>query len=423
MFRIWNSAPHPLEKLMRVFKLLSILLGFFVTVSAVDRDWPQWHGPDRNNISPETGLLKGWPKAGPPTVWSVSGLGRGYGTIAIQGDRLYVQGTQGSESVVFCLSLANGKKIWTRPLGRNLDQDKGGGPRGTPTVEADRVYALSENGDLACLNARDGSVVWTLNILTAFKGPNPKWLISESPLIDGNNLIVTPGGDKAGIVALDKVNGKTVWTAAELSDQAAYSSCIVANVQGVRTIMTLTSGGGVGVRAGDGKLMWRYPRVANRVANVATPVFFNDKVFYTSAYDTGCVLLRLKTDKGLVQTEEAYFSPNMMNHHGGVILVNGHLYGFSNAILTCMEFETGKVCWRDRSVGKGTLTYADGNLYILSEENKVALAEANPSAYVEKGRFEIEDQGWPSWAHPVVHGGNLYIRNQGTLACYNVKAK
>jgi outer membrane protein assembly factor BamB len=206
-------------------------------------------------------------------------------------------------------------------------------------------------------------------------------------------------------------------------DQAAYSSCIVANIQGVRTIMTLTSRAGVGVRANDGKLMWRYDRVANRVANVATPIFFNDKVFYTSAYDTGCALLRLKSENGLVKAEEAYFSPDMMNHHGGAVLVNGYLYGFSNAILTCMEFATGKVLWRNRSVGKGCLTYADGSLFLLSEDNKVGLAEANPSAYVEKGRFEITDQGWPSWAHPVVHGGRLYIRNQGVLACYDIKAK
>ncbi len=408
---------------MPLFKFLSIFLGFFVTAAAVDRNWPQWRGPDRNNISGESGLAKEWPKGGPPAIWSISGLGRGYGTVAIHHDRIYVQGTQGPESVVFCLSLAEGKKIWVRPIGPNLDHDRGGGPRATPTVEDDRIYALSENGDLACIQAQNGSPIWTLNILTAFKGSNPKWLISESPLIDGKNLIVTPGGSKAGIVALDKMTGKTVWTAAELSDPAAYSSCIVASVQGVRTIMTLTAGAGVGVRASDGKLMWRYTRVANQVANVATPIFFNDKVFYTSAYDTGCALLRLKSADGLVHAQEAYFSPDMMNHHGGVVLVNGYLYGFSNAILTCMEFDTGKVRWRNRSVGKGSLTYADGNLYLLSEDNKVGLAAANPSAYIEKGRFEIADQGWPSWAHPVVHGGKLYIRNQGTISCYDIRAK
>lgn len=409
---------------MRSIKLLLTLIGYFIIAgAAADRDWPQWQGPDRTGVSTETGLLKQWPQGGPPMTWLISNLGKGYGSVAIQGDRVYVQGTQAGNSVVFCLSRADGKTIWTRALGRSLDSDKGGGPRGTPTVDGDRVYALSENGDLACLHPKDGSAVWMRNILKEFNGSNPNWLLSESPLIDGNNLIITPGGNKAGIAALDKATGKTVWTATELSDPAAYSSCIVADVQGVRTIMTLNSKAGVGVRANDGKLMWRYEKVANRTANITTPIFFKDKVFYTSAYNTGCALLRLKAENGEVKAEEVYFSRDMMNHHGGVVLVNGYLYGFSNAILTCMEFETGKVRWRHRSVGKGCLTYAGGNLYLLSEDNIVGLAEANEESYVEKGRFQIADQGLPSWAHPVVCGGKLYIRNQGVLACYDIKAK
>ncbi len=409
---------------MRRYKLSLLAIGcFFLGGVAAEKDWPQWHGPDRTNISTETGLLQQWPQGGPPKVWSVSSLGRGYGSIAIQGDRVYVQGTQGSSSVVFCLNRADGRTIWARPLGTALDQEKGGGPRGTPTADGERIFALSEGGNLACLRSKDGSVIWSRNILKDFGGSNPEWLMSESPLIDGSNLIVTPGGNRAGIVALDLATGDTVWTTRELSDPAAYSSCIVADVQGIRTIMTLTSQAGVGVRARDGKLMWRYERVANDTANVATPIFFRDKVFYTSAYGTGCALLRLRAENGVVKAEPVYFSRDMMNHHGGVILVNGYFYGYSNAILTCMEFETGKVLWRNRSVGKGCLTYADGRLYLLGESNTVGLAEANPTAYVERGRFQIADQGWPSWAHPVVCGGRLYIRNQGVLACYDIKAK
>ena len=409
---------------MRVQRLFLMILGCCsLAVTAAEKDWPQWRGPDRTGLSTETGLLKQWPRTGPPVAWSITGLGRGYGTVALAGNRMYVQGTQGNSSAVFCLNRADGKTLWTRALGRTLDQDKGGGPRGTPTVDGQLVYALSENGDLACLQADSGTVVWTRNILREFNGSNPKWLLSESPLIDGNHVIITPGGSKAGIAALDKTTGKTVWTTSGLSDPAAYSSCIVEDVQGVRTIMTLTSRAGVGVRASDGKLMWRYDQVANDTANVTTPVFFKDQVFYTSAYNTGSALLRLKAANGEVKAEEAYFSRQMMNHHGGVILVNGFLYGFSNAILTCMEFETGKVRWQNRSVGKGSLTYADGNLYLIGEGNIVGLAEANPAAYVEKGRFQIADQGWPSWAHPVVCGGRLYIRNQGVLASYDITAR
>ena len=386
-------------------------------------DWPQWRGPERTSLSKETGLMKSWPATGPTVAWTISNLGPGYGSVAIKDDRIYIQGVKNSESVLFCLNRADGKVVWTQALGRTLDQDRGPGPRGTPTVDGDRVYALSENGDLACLKIKDGSANWRRNILKDFGGSNITWLISESPLVDGNRVIVTPGGEGASIVALDKMTGNTVWTSKELSDPAGYSSCVAADIGGVRAIIGFTGRAAVGVRASDGKLMWRYENVANRTANIATPIFYDNKVFYSSAYGTGCALLGLKAEGGEVKAQEIYFNKEMQNHHGGLVLVNGYLYGFSNAILHCMEFATGKTMWRHRSVGKGTLTYADGNLYLLSEGNVVGLAEASPEGYKEKGRFEIADQGLPSWAHPVVCGGKLYIRNQGILACYDIKAR
>jgi outer membrane protein assembly factor BamB len=385
-------------------------------------DWPQWRGPDRNGISRETGLAKSWPSAGPPSIWSISNLGQGYGALAIKGDRIYVQGVEGRNSVVFCLNRLDGKIVWTAALAEKMEQDRGSGPRGTPTLDGDRGYALSENGELACLRLQDGTKIWRRNILQDFGGRNPHWLLSESPLIDGNRVIVTPGGPNACIVALDKLSGKQIWASQDLSDGAGYSSCIIGEVQGVRAIMTLTDRAGVGVRASDGKLMWRYDKVANRTANVTTPIFHDNSVFYTSAYGTGCALLGLAAQDGAVKAEEIYFSRDMQNHHGGVILHNGYLYGFSSSILTCMEFKTGRVAWKDRSVGKGSLTYADGNLYLLSENNVAGLAEATPDAYREKGRFPIPDQGLPSWAHPVVCGRRLYLRNQSMLTCYDVKA-
>jgi outer membrane protein assembly factor BamB len=383
-------------------------------------DWPQWHGPARTNLSSETGLLKEWPAGGPKPLWTVRGLGAGYGSLAIRGDRIYLQGASGGRSVVLALNRSDGQQIWNAPIGRALDQDRGGGPRGTPSVEGDTIYVLTEDGDLACVRDGDAHVVWKRNILRDFSGRNPYWLISESPLIDGQKLIVTPGGRGAGIVALDKSSGKEIWRSSELSDPAGYASCIVADVQGVRTVMNLTAEAGVGVRASDGKLMWHYEKAANGTANCTTPVYADNKVFYTSAYGTGCGLLRLSNQGGIIKADEGYFSRDMQNHHGGVVLVNGHIYGFSNSILTCMDFAEGHTRWRDRSVGKGSVTYADGMLYLLGENNQVALAEATPDGYREHGRFGIEDQGRPSWAHPVVCGGRLYIRNQGTLSCYDV---
>jgi len=344
--------------------------------------------------------------------------------VAVAGDRVFVQGMKEKrQSMVTSLDRATGKAVWSVALGSSGENEQGSGPRGTPTVDGDRVYALSENGDLACLMVADGKVVWRRNILRDFSGRNINWLISESPLVDGERLIVSPGGRNAGMAALDKMTGATIWVSKELSDEAGYASPVVADVQGVRTIMTLTGNAGIGVRATDGKLMWRYGKVANNTANITTPVYSNGRVFFTSAYGTGGALLGLKAAGDAVSAQEIYFTNNMQNHHGGVVLVDGYLYGFNNSILTCLEFETGKVMWRDRSVGKGSVAYADGRLYVLSENNIVGLVEASPKGYRETGRFTIADQGWPSWAHPAVSGGRLYLRNQNVLASYDVRAQ
>jgi outer membrane protein assembly factor BamB len=394
------------------------------TVPSGPADWPQLRGPERNGVSKDTGLIKQWPSSGPQRVWSISSLGEGFGSIAIKGDRIFVQGTKESASVIFCLNRADGKMVWSAALGPKVNEGRGNGPRSTPTIDNDRVYVLTENGDLACLRAPDGSPVWRKNILKEFGGSNPGWLISESPLIDGDRVIVTPGGNGAGIVALDKMTGKEIWRSKELSDEAGYSSAIAADVGGVRTIMNFTSRAAVGVRASDGKLMWRNSSAANGTANCATPVFADGKVFFTSDYGTGAALLGLSAQGGEVKAQELYFTKEMKNHHGGVVLLNGYLYGFSGSSgLTCIEFATGKRMWVNRSVGKGSLAYADGMLYLLSEKQVVGLAEANPNAYVEKGRFSIPDQGKDSWAYPVVAGGKLYIRDQETLTAYDVKAK
>ena len=409
---------------MRSVLTLLVLLPSASLVRAqgpVSSDWPQWRGPERTGISPESGLLRTWPKGGPAVVWTASDLGAGYGSVAVAGDRVFVQGMRNRQSMVTSLNRADGRVVWTRALGQAGNNDRGPGPRSTPTVDGDRLYVLTENGHLACLRAADGAIVWQRNILADFRARNINWLLSESPLVDGDRVIVSPGGRGAGMVALDKASGKTVWESKELSDEAGYSSAIVADVGGVRTLMTLTADAGVGVRASDGKLMWRYRNVANRTANAATPVYGSNRVFYSSAYGTGGALLALRAANGEVRAEEAYFTRDMQNHHGGMVLLNGYLYGFNNSILTCLEFATGKLMWRDRSVGKGSLAAADGHLYVLSENNVVGLVEATQTGYREKGRFTIRDQGLPSWAHPAISGGRLYIRNQGTLSVYTVR--
>jgi hypothetical protein len=385
-------------------------------------DWPQWRGPDRSGVSKEAGLLRQWPASGPAVAWAATGLGAGYGSVAISGDRVFVQGTRERQSTVTSLNRADGKVVWTRAIGSRGDNDRGSGPRSTPTVDGDRVYVLTETGDLAGLRVADGAILWQRNILRDFRAANINWLMSESPLVDGARLVVTPGGASGGMVALDKTTGKTIWATQELDDEAGYASPIAADIHGVRTYVTLTSGAGVGVRASDGKLMWRYTPAANRTANVTTPIVADNKVFYSSAYGTGGALVGLRSSGGEVRAQEIYFTRDMQNHHGGVVLVDGYLYGYNNSVLTCLEWATGKLMWRDRSVGKGAVSFADGHLYIVGENNTVGLVEATPAGYREKGRFTTRDQGWPSWAHPAIAGGRLYIRDQGTLTSYIVRA-
>jgi outer membrane protein assembly factor BamB len=398
----------------------AVLLG--VTAIHAAADWPQWQGPDRTRLSKETGLLKEWPAAGPSVVWTATGLGSGYGSMAVAGDRVFVQSARVRNSVVIALNRADGKEVWSKALGASLTDDRGPGPRGTPTVDGDRIYALSENGDLVCLKT-DGTAVWQRNILRDFRGRQLQWLISESPLVDGPHVVVSPGGPGAGVVKLDKMTGQTVWASKDLSDQAGYSSLIAADVQGVRVYLAFTSTAGVGVRASDGRVMFRYSKAANYVANVATPIFHDNKVFFSSGYGTGGGLVDLTAQNGEVRAKEVYFTNNMKNHHGGIVLVDGYLYGFNDSILTCLEFATGKMMWRDRSVGKGSVISADGSLYIQSENNIIGLADATPSGYREKGRLRIPDKGLPSWAHPVVSDGRLYVRNQDTVIVYDIKAR
>ena len=264
-----RCLPRGRSRAMTMTRAFVFAVTVLLSVSAIHAaaDWPQWQGPDRTRLSKETGLLKEWPAAGPPVVWTANGLGSGYGSMAIAGDRVFVQGTRGGSSVVIALNRADGKEVWSKALGAPQTNNRGPGPRGTPTIDGDRLYALTENGDLACLGI-DGSAVWQRNILRDFGGSQLQWLISESPLVDGAHLIVSPGGRGAGIVKLDKMTGKTVWTTKELSDAAGYSSVIAADVQGIRTYMTFTGAAGVGVRASDGKLMFRYrrPRTTSRTS-------------------------------------------------------------------------------------------------------------------------------------------------------------
>lgn len=402
------------------------LLGVLATTTALASDWPQWRGPDRTGLSKETGLLKSWPAGGPRLVWKGTNLGEGHATPSVAGGRIFGMGLRGDEEVVWALSEQTGKELWHTRIagGVQLDAGQGGyGSRSTPTVVGDKLYTLGVSGEAACLSVADGKLLWHHNLVSEFGGSIPRWGYSESPLVDGNTVVVAPGGNKATIIGLNKTTGATLWqTAVPGGDAAHYSSAIAASVGGQKEYIHFLSSGVIGLSASDGKFLWRYNQPANGTANCATPIFHDQHVFAASGYGQGAGLAHLEATANGVTPKEVYATKQMRNHHGGVILVGEYLYGCDDRTLTCMELKTGKVLWANQSVGKGSLTYADGHLYLRSEKGPVGLIEATPSGYVEKGRFEQpERSGAASWPYPVIANGHLYLRDQGILLCYDVR--
>ena len=399
---------------------LAVIALFLSTEIAaqVGADWPQWRGPNRDGISKETGLLKQWPEQGPPLVWKSTGAGRGYSSLSVANGRLYTMGLRGDKEFVIAFDVATGKEVWATPHGGAYRDSRGDGPRGTPTFEGGRLYSLGGNGDLSSIDAKTGKIIWSMNVLQKFGGENIGWGISESPLVLGEKLIVNAGGPGASVVALNKKDGALIWKSQ--SDKAGYSSGMPVQIGDTTQVVFFTNNRAVGLDLKDGKLLWDYPRAANNVANVATPVVRGNRVFISSDYGTGAGMVEIKADG---KAQEVYFTKDMRNHHSSSILVGDYLYGFSSSVLTAMRFDTGEVAWRDRSVGKGSLVYADGNLYALSENGVVGLIEASPKGYVEKGRFRIQQDSLPTWTHPIVVGGRLYLRDQDTIYAYDVREK
>ncbi|HEY7500184.1 MAG TPA: PQQ-binding-like beta-propeller repeat protein [Vicinamibacterales bacterium] len=397
----------------------SLLLSLPATVSnRAPDDWPQWRGPNRDGLSAEKGLLKDWPQGGPPLAWQAKGAGEGYSSFAVSQGRLYTLGARGDAEYVIAFDAASGKRLWERQHGRRFSNDRGDGPRATPTIEGDRVYAFGASGDLSVLNAATGEPYWSMNLLKQFGGSNIQWGLSESPLVLTDRILVNAGGT---IVALRKTDGSAIWKTQ--GDDAGYSSAVAQRVGNVNQAIFFTSARALGVDIDSGRQLWSYGQVANQVANIATPIVRGNHVFVSSDYGTGSALLEMTASGNSVRAREVYFTRQMKNHHATSVLVGDHLYGFDSAILTALKFDTGQVAWQNRSVGKGSLVFADDRLYLFSENGVVGLAEASPAGYREHGRFEIRTGRQPSWSHPVVSGGRLFLRDQDNVYAYDVRER
>ncbi len=393
-------------------------------VQASVASWPQFRGPNRDDISIDKGLLAEWPKDGPPVAWKAAGVGEGFSSVSVSGGRVFTMGNRDGTSYVHALNQATGILLWSTKVGA-----AGGNLGCTPTVDGDRLYAIGQEGDLVCLSIVDGAVRWRKNFKKDFGGNCGGWNYTESPLVDGDKLVCTPGAASSLLVALDKRTGSVIWKCPSPFGEATagYSSMVIAEVGGNRHYVQLTAGGVVGVGAKDGKLLWSYDKLGNNTANIPSPIVLKDRVFCSAGYGKGAALLQLTANGSSVSARELYFNRGLTNKHGGLVLIGDHVYGDhdDSGRPFCAEVNSGNVIWRkvERGPGRGsaTVTYADGHLYFRFDNGIMALVEASPRAYREISTFKIPNSGSASWAHPVVVGGRMYLREQDTLWCYNVK--
>ena len=411
------------------FNVLALVVCALLNNVARSEDWPSWRGPNRDDISSETGLLKSWPEGGPEKLWTSKDAGLGYSGFSIVNGVLFTMGADGtaeeSNEFVIALKAESGEKIWQTNVGQYLDNGWGGGPRSTPTISGDLLVAISGKGDVVCLSVKDGAEKWRAS-LTGLGGTIPSWGFCESALIDGDRVLVTPGGANGTIACFNLQTGEKIWQSSEITDPANYSSIITVDHFGKRQYIQLTGQKVFGLD-GDGKLLWQHD-FPGRVAVVPTPIYKDGQVFVTAGYGAGCLLVNIT---GNNKVEKIYDNKVMKNHHGGVLLSGDYLYGHSdgNGII-CQNFNTGKLVWSDnkKNDSKGAVAYADGMLYCLSEENgDCFLVEASSTEYKEVSRFKLEPQTTQRssrgrvWTHPVISNGRLYLRDQDVICCYWIK--
>jgi len=403
----------------------------FQAIRAGADDWAQWRGPRRDGISRETGLLREWPAAGPKLVWQIKDAGSGFGAPAVANGTIYLMSNNGLDNeYVQAIRASDGAKLWQTTIGKVGNPNQAPSypaARSTPTVDGNVLYVLGSDGDLACVERANGSVRWKKSLRADFGGQPGIWAYAESPLVDGDTLVCTPGGAAATLVALSKRTGDVIWkSTVPGGDQAGYASVAPAVIGGVKQYVQFLQKGLVGVDAKTGKLLWRYEGTAKgSMANIPTPVV-SEAMVYSGAGQSGGGLVLVTSRGGSFETEQKYFSRKLPVAIGGAVKVGDNLYGATNAELMCVDFATGVVKWEDRSVGPASVVAANGQLYLHGENGAVALIEATPEGYKEKGRFTPPDQPerkqTRAWSYPALANGRLFIRDLNCLWCFDVRA-
>lgn len=417
---------HSRSIVVPVFLILTLAVS-----ATVANDWPSWRGPNRDDLSTETGLLKSWPEGGPKKLWTSSDAGIGYSGMSVVGEVLYTMGadsgTADGQEFLIAINTSTGEKIWQVPVGKFLENGWGGGPRCTPTVSDGVIVAIGGQGDVLCVAQKDGSKIWSVS-MKDLGGEVPNWGYCESPLIDGKRVLCTPGGDQGTVACLELETGKTVWQSADIKEKAHYSSIISVSHFGKPQYIQLTETKVFGLDAADGKLLWKADWTG-RTAVIPTPIYDKGRVYVTSGYGAGCMLLNIGPDN---QVEKIYDNKVMKNHHGGVVLLNDHIFGHSDSVgWICQNLDSGEQIWNEdgKNGSKGSLAYAEGLLYCLKESSgECVLAEASAAGWKEISKFTLEPQSAKRsqkgkiWTHPTIANGKLYLRDQEMLSCYDISA-
>jgi outer membrane protein assembly factor BamB len=414
----------------RLELLLSIALLGLATIGLRATDFPQWRGPLRDGHSPETGLLQKWPKDGPKLLWQVKDVRAGFSTPSVVGDRIYLLGNEAESESVMALAVKDGSRAWAATLGKVGHPEQNPnypGARSTPTVDGRFLYALGSDGDLVCLETASGKEVWRKQLRNDLGGKYGEWAYAESPLVDGDKLICTPGGTNATLVALNKRNGEVIWKCAvPEGSEASYSSVVSAEFSGVKQYVQFLATGLAGVDAQTGRLLWRYEKTAKGSPAVIMTPLVGDGLIYSGAFRASAALIKPVLKDGAFTLEEIYSGNKLPIGLGGVVKVGDYFYGSTSQSALCVDFKTGTVKWEERAIGPCSWLAVDKRLYVHAESGEVALIEPTGEAYREEGRFSPTNpppRGQAkAWAYPVVANGRLYIREQNSLWCYDVKA-
>lgn len=421
------TALKPAMLLIGLSFLIELSSSGFPLAAADMPFWPRFDGPNGDRVSTESGLMKKWPESGPKLLWTAKGIGQGFAGVTMADGWIYTAGDIDDANVITALNM-DGRIQWQVKNGAAWTGSGPGGARGTPTVDGDRLYHENAHDRLVCLNAKSGKEIWSLDIASEFQGRRGGYGRAESLLIDGDHLVCCPGGAHA-MVALDKRTGQTVWKSASAGEPAGYASPILAEYQGLRMILTMSQKSLIGVNADTGDLLWRFEHYTPRyVANCVTPIYYDGRIFISGGYGKGSVLLKIHVDGQKATVEPVWRTENLDNRHGGVVLWNGYLFGAShsnnNAKWVCLDWKAGRLMYAERGVGQGALVFADGMLYTMSERRTVGLVEATPTGHDAISRFKIPEGGeGPTWAHPVICGGRLYIRHADRLYVCDVRAE